>query len=166
MCQPWSVWLLPDKTDGTNLHTLVEGCCARFGSHSYDPHVTLFGRVDNGPKSTFSVFENLYQNHSPFSLGVGSIQTGEPPWKSLFLQLEKSDSLLQLQSEIDGFLKRYRNYDFDPHLSLAYGKSKLDQAEIENITFPDSIRFSSLALVETPDDISSWKQLQIFNLGD
>lgn len=161
----WSIWLLPDEKNGVYLQSLINDCCTRFGSQTFDPHVTLFGRVDVEPESAFSFFETICKNQSPISLGVDGIQIGEPPWKALFLQIEKSESLTKFQSIIDAHLNKIRNYDFDPHLSLAYGDLELEKSQIENITFPESIQFSSVALVKTPDEISSWRTLLTFPLG-
>ena len=159
MGQPWSVWLLPDKTDGTNLQTLVEGCCARFGSHSYDPHVTLFGRVNADSKTTFSFLSDCVLGFGSISLNMLGVKTGTPPWKALYLQVDKTDQLVKLQKNIDQYLNVYRHYEFNPHLSLAYGNLEINESELENISFPETITFSSVVLVATPDDINDWKSI-------
>ena len=85
------------------------------------------------------------------------VKTGPPPWKTLYLQVDKTEPLVRLQKEIDQHLNVYRHYEFDPHLSLAYGNLEIDESKLENISFPETITFSSVVLMETPDDINEWK---------
>ena len=85
------------------------------------------------------------------------VKTGPPPWKTLYLQVDKTEPLIRLQKAIDQYLNVYRHYEFDPHLSLAYGNLEIDESKLENISFPETITFSSVVLMETPDDINEWK---------
>lgn len=162
----WSVWLEPCSADTVRYRKLISKCCEKFSSPVFDPHVTLFGRVGIEPESTFSFFDDLISNHRSFSLKTIGVTTGEPPWKSLFIQLETCEALLNLQSNINNLFKSFRHYTFDPHISLAYGDLTINQNEMDVIALPESIRFSAVALVMTPDTIESWKYIKKYSLVD
>ena len=162
----WSVWLEPCSADTVRYRKLISECCEKFSSPVFEPHITLFGRVGIEPESTFSFFEDLISNHTSFSLKTLGVTTGEPPWKSLFIQLGECEALLNLQSNINNLFKSFRHYTFDPHISLAYGDLTINQNEMDVIALPESIRFSAVALVMTPDTIESWKYIKKYSLVD
>ena len=157
MNHPWSVWLEPCEKDKIQLQPLISKYCGQYNSPFFDAHITLFGRVEINPSSTFSVFENIVKNFDSISLKVMGAKTGKPPWKSLYLQVEKTGILVQLQKEIERYLNGYLPYEFDPHLSLAYGNFDINESELDDISFPETIIFSSVVLMATPDEIDKWE---------
>ena len=159
MDNQWSIWLCPDPSEQSSIQQLVNECCYRFKSSPFASHVTLFGRVDADPETTFSFLSDCVSGLGLISLNMLGVKTGSPPWKTLYLQVDKTESLVRLQKEINQYLNVYRHYEFDPHLSLAYGNLEIDESKLENISFPESITFSSVALMETPDDINEWKSI-------
>ena len=153
----WSIWLCPDPSEQSSIQQLVNECCYRFKSSPFASHVTLFGRVDADPETTFSFLSDYVIGLGLISLNMLGVKTGPPPWKTLYLQVDKTKPLVRLQKEIDQYLNVYRHYEFDPHLSLAYGDLEIDESKLRNISFPETITFSSVVLMETPDDINEWK---------
>jgi hypothetical protein len=113
--------------------------------------------VDADPETTFSFLSDCVRGIGLISSNILGVKTGIQPWKTLYLQVDKTEPLLRLQKEIDQYLNVYRHYKFDPHLSLAYGNLEIDESKLENISFPETITFSSVVLMETPDDINEWK---------
>ena len=157
MNNQWSIWLCPDPSEQSSIQQLVNECCYRFKSSPFASHVTLFGRVDADPETTFSFLSDCVHGLGAISSKILGVKTGPPPWKTLYLQVDKTEPLVRLQKEIDQYLNVYRHYEFDPHLSLAYGNLEIDESKLENISFPETITFSSVVLMETPDDINKWK---------
>lgn len=157
MDNQWSIWLCPDPSDPSSIQQLVDECCYRFKSSPFASHITLFGRVDADPETAFSFLADYVGGLGSISLNMLSVKTGTLPWKTLYLQVDKTKPLVRLQKEIDQYLNAYRHYEFDPHLSLAYGNLEINESKLEKITFPETITFSSVVLMETPDDINEWK---------
>jgi len=153
----WSIWLYPDPSEQSSIQQLVNECCYRFKSSPFASHVTLFGMVDADPETTFSFLSDCARGLGSISSNILGVKTGVLPWKALYLQVDKTEPLVRLQKEIDQYLNVYRQYEFDPHLSLAYGNFEIDESKLENISFPETITFSSVVLMETPDDINEWK---------
>ena len=157
MDNQWSIWLCPDPSEQSSIQQLVNECCYRFKSSPFASHVTLFGRVDADPETTFSYLSDCVRGLGSISLNMLGVKTGTIPWKALYLQVDKTEPLVRLQKEIDQYLNVYRHYEFAQHLSLAYGNPEIDESKLENISFPETITFSSVVLMETPDDINEWK---------
>jgi len=154
-----SIWLCPDPSDQSSIQQLVDECCYRFKSSLFASHITLFGRVDADPETAFSFLADYVGGLGSISLNILGVKTGTLPWKTLYLQVDKTEPLVRLQKEIDQYLNVYRHYEFNPHLSLAYGDFEINESKFENITFPETITFSSVVLMETPDDINKWKSI-------
>ena len=157
MDNQWSIWLCPDSPDQSSIQQLVNECCYRFKSFPFASHITLFGRVNADPETAFSFLADYVGGLGSISLNMLGVKTGTLPWKALYLQVDKTEPLVLLQKEIDQYLNVYRHYEFDPHLSLAYGNLEINESKLENISFPETITFSSVVLMETPGDINEWK---------
>ena len=81
----------------------------------------------------------------------------------MYVQLSLHKNLIELQKKINKKFKRYRNYEFDPHVSLAYGNFIPDKKDISLISHQEMISFSSIAIVNTPNEIKDWSIIQKFN---
>ena len=92
------------------------------------------------------------------------IVEAEQPWKSLVITLKMDESLKKLQNEVQNRFKELKKYIFNPHLSLVYGDIKIKKKDYNFISLDESICFSGVALVETPDNIDKWRVIKIFNL--
>ena len=165
MDNQWSIWLCPDPSDQSSIQQLVDECCYRFKSPSFASHITLFGKVDEDPVTTFSFLADCVFGLDSISLNMLGVKTGTPPWKALYLQVDKTEPLARLQKEIDQYLNVYRHYEFNPHLSLAYGNLEINESKLENISFPETITFSSVGLVYTPNEITEWQRINQVGLG-
>ena len=153
----WSVWLIPSIQEIKKYKQLIKLYSEKYSFSLFDPHVTLFGRIDIEPGSTFSFFEECVKGQDQIRLDTLDVMSGDPPWKSLYIQFKLNSTIIDLQSKINNKLGVFRDYVFDPHMSLAYGNIHEKRSELEDITLDESIGFSSVALVYTSDKIEDWK---------
>ncbi|MBI86966.1 MAG: hypothetical protein CMG63_02675 [Candidatus Marinimicrobia bacterium] len=163
MAYNWSVWLLPKTEDKRTFAEYVTFYSKLYGSDSFSPHVTLFGRINANPKLFYSFFNKIKSESKIENVRTLNIKIGNPPWKRMYIQLLLNKNLLELQNKIDKKLRKYRDYQFDPHLSLAYGNFIPNKKDIRLISFEEMISFSSLAIVDTPNDIKDWSVIQKFD---
>tara|TARA_Y100000591_G_scaffold154872_1_gene133278 strand:- start:77 stop:454 length:378 start_codon:yes stop_codon:yes gene_type:complete len=120
--------------------------------------------VNENPEKTFSFFDMMTKNYGYSHLTPMKIVEAEQPWKSLVITLKMDESLKKLQNEVQNRFKELKKYIFNPHLSLAYGDIKIKKKDYNFISLDESICFSSVALVETSDDIDKWRVIKSFNL--
>ena len=163
MVYNWSVWLLPKAKDNRVFEKYITFYSKLYGSDRFSPHVTLFGRMNMNPNLFYS-FLNKVKSESEIE-NVHTLQTkiGVPPWKRMYIQLSLDRNLLELQKKIDKKFKQYRTYKFNPHVSLAYGDFIPNKKDISLISPEGSISFSSLAIVNTPNEIKNWNIIQKFD---
>ena len=164
MIEPWSVWLIPCVKDMVKYQALIRDCCRRSSVPYFTPHLTLFGRLNINPESTFQFFDEFINSYPPLLLNQRGLNKGQPPWKSLFVDIEYCSVLTEMQKKIKNRFRLIRDYTFDPHLSIGYGNIKMSQKEIDDISLDDSIMFSSVALVLTPDRIDRWRSIRTYKL--
>ena len=160
----WSVWLIPHNNIINFYSNLINHFSKQYDSPIFQPHVTLLGRVNKNPEKTFSFFDNMTENYGYSHLTPMKIVEAEQPWKSLVITLKMDESLKKLQNEVQNRFKELKKYIFNPHLSLAYGDIKIKKKDYNFISLDESICFSSVALVETSDDIDKWRVIKSFNL--
>ena len=162
----WSIWLEPSELSQNQLSDIIKKLSKKFSFPSFAPHITLFGRVDNQYESTRLFLENIVGLYKPFILSITGIEQGPYPWKSFYLKIKKNDSLNLLQSKIDKYLNHYRDYEFMPHISLAYGELDISETELDDFSFPKLFYFDSISIVEMKGDTKSWEKSISFNLGE
>ena len=153
----WSIWLMPNQDDAGVLQPIINSTCEMVESELFYPHLTLFGRVSVDKNPIISFLKKKSIQYLPITVSVLKVEVGDTYWKSLYLQLDKNPSLIKLQDDICSQLISNRDYEFDPHVSLAYRELDIQNFEMNKLSFPESITFSSVALVETSDNISEWK---------
>ena len=159
----WSVWLLPKGKDNALLAEYITFYSKLYGSDMFFPHVTLFGRMNGNPKLFYSFFDNVKSESRIENVQALKIKIGDPPWKRMYIQLAKTKNFIALQKKIDKKFKQYRNYEFDPHVSLAYGNFIPNKKDISLISFEKKFSFSSIAIVNTANEIKNWSIIQKFD---
>ena len=162
----WSTWLMPCKTDVRKYKTLISDYSDRYSAEKFEPHVTLFGRLSIDPLSTFSFFKNLAASSEPFDCNLTGTAKGKPPWMLYYIMVEKNEIISALQNKIDILLSGYCPYKFSPHVSLVYGNAQIEDRDRNSFSAGDKIRFSSIALVSTPDEVAEWKIIKTFDFSN
>ena len=162
---PWSLWLLPEEKDSLKLKRLINEVSIENGSPSFEPHVTLFGRVSIAPGPLFKFFKEQTVDQKQIVLEIKDLRLGMPPWRAMFLDIKMSEILDSFQDRIIEKLNSVRDYDFDPHLSLVYCNKKATKVSIRVVSMPRTIRFESLAVVEVPNNIDEWNIIKEFKFN-
>ena len=159
----WSVWLLPKAKDNKIFTEYIRFYSKLYGTDRFLPHVTLFGRINVNPELFYSFFNKIKSESEIENVHILNIKISDSPWKRMYTQLSLNKNLRELQKKIDKKFKKYRNYEFDPHVSLAYGNFTPDKKDISLISHQEMISFSSIAIVNTPNKIKNWNIIQKFD---
>ncbi len=156
----WSVWLLPDEKSKIKYKRSIDLYASLYDACSFDPHMTLFGRLSIDPKLGFSFFDQLTSSYNIQKVKTRTLEAGARPWKTIYIDLVYNKSLLEIQKKIDERFNIYREYKFNPHISLAYGNFTPKKNDLGLISIAKTVNFSSLALALTPDLISKWRVIK------
>ena len=165
MTQPWSLWLLPDNRENGKYERIIKKLSHRTGLPSFEPHLTLFGRINANPEPFFEFFRNMANKQKMISTKIKKIKFGTSHWKSFYIDIEKNRSLEALQKQMIAPINHLRDYLFDPHLSLAYGDADEMRYLIKGIHLERFISFNSVAIVFVPDNVDEWKIINKFEFN-
>ena len=149
----WSVWLLPKAEDNKIFTEYIRFYSKLYGTDRFLLHVTLFGKMYVNPELFYSFFNKIKSESIIDNVQTLKIKIGDRPWKRMYIQLSLHKNFIELQNKIYKKFKRYRNYEFDPHVSLAFGNFIPDKKDISLISLQEMISFSSIAIVNTPNEI-------------
>ena len=64
MTQPWSLWLMPDARDNVKYKSIMKNMSLKTGLTSFEPHLTLFGRINASPEPLFEFYKNMAFKYS------------------------------------------------------------------------------------------------------
>jgi hypothetical protein len=165
MTQPWSLWLLPDNRENGKYARIIKKLSLRTGLPSFEPHLTLFGRINANPEPFFEFFRNMANKQKMISTKIKKIKFGTSHWKSFYIDIEKNTSLEALQKQMIAPINHLRDYLFDPHLSLAYGDADEMRYLTKGIYLEKFISFNSVAVVFVPDNVDEWKIINKFEFN-
>lgn len=160
-------WLAPDSSSSYELDFIIKFLANKYNGITFLPHITLYvSNLDSSDdlKLICSEFSKLNSEaiNSNFKLEFSKSFV-----KSCYIQFDQNDQLNLLYSFINEKVKEKSDYNFNPHLSLFYGKLSEQQKEtlIHEINLPKSIKFTDLVVVAGPEenksyeDIESWEEI-------
>lgn len=165
MTQPWSLWLLPDKREYGKYARIIKELSLRNGLPFFEPHLTLFGRINANPEPLFKFFKSMANKQKTISTKIKKIRFGTSHWKSFYIDIEKNASLEALQKQMITPISHLRDYLFDPHMSLAYGDADEMRHIAKEIHLERFINFHSVGIAFTPDNVDEWKIINKFEFN-
>ena len=86
-------------------------------------------------------------------------------YKSFYIDIEKNSSLEALKKQMIAPINHFRDYLFDPHLSLAYGSTDEMRYLTKEINLEKVISFNSVAIAFVPVNVDSWKIIDKFEFN-
>ena len=165
MTQPWSLWLLPDARDNVKYKNIIKNISLETGLSYFEPHLTLFGRINANPEPFFELFKDMANKQKRISTKVKKLKFGTSHWKSFYIDIEKNSSLEALQKQMIAPINHLRDYHFDPHLSLAYGSTDKMTYLTKEINLEKVISFNSVAIAFVPVNVDRWKIIDKFEFN-
>ena len=118
----------PSDNDRQYLFQIIQELSNTFNARTFQPHCTLWSRVDLPLKNLMLVVKSSSQGIVSFTVKVKEIDYRQSYDKTLFIQLYNHKSLSQLQQRINNRLGENFHYHFDPcklyYLSLHHQNHK------------------------------------------
>jgi hypothetical protein len=167
---PLSLWLMPAPQFRGDLQTWIDAISAELQSHRFLPHITIVGNVQRSFAETLPVVEGLASSTSPINVSLSLLEAEEDLYKSLFLAVDESVDLANLQTTCEDLLTPVARPT--PHLSLAYTDAarvrRLETAERLGVPdrLPLKMTADSIQIWYTPlGDFELWECLAELKLG-
>ena len=164
----YSIWLTLEKDSRSSYRDLIIKLSKRFKSPSFEPHCTIYGRLDINLDNIKPVIADLAKTRNQFSTTVKRLKSGKSKWKSLYLSINNNKEIKFLYGECKKKFESSRKYAFDPHLSIAYGLYDPESIHnaTKNISIPKYLAFSGIAIVKTGENITKWETVYQRQFGE
>lgn len=171
----YSLWLIPhfSSREHDNLRSIIHKLSWVFNTPIFDPHVTLLGGIVQTREVVLARAKQFADKQSAIKIDFNGIDSRENEMQVFFAKVaEPNDDLTNAHILASEIMFGSRNYDYFPHLSLAYGNLTKDQVKVlkdemfHNTTFrPENNDFIAwgVSVWNTPTrDVRTWSEEQHF----
>ena len=156
-----SIWLTPAKVDAAYLQNIINELASVYRTLVFSPHMTLFSPVDTNVKELQSVITNVAQKITPLFVTMSGLNHTNNIWKTVFIELEKSPELIQLQQKVVSKIPDPNPYEFLPHISLIYKEMPDEKKEviIRNLAVRNSYKMDKIIVMRTGPNVDQWENI-------
>ena len=130
----YSFWILPPKVASEKIQKAINLFSETYSAPRFFPHIS----------TTFSIKGNIEDiekkvnalNFKPIKINLAKLSTGELRWKQVFVRVENSPELKNIQNTLKTTFKesivKEQKEPFDPHISLIYANNEPGEQFLEN----------------------------------
>ena len=160
-----SIWLIFSDKDEQSLREQIDDLSQRHSGPKFLPHITLYGSLEIGIKRLAVITDRCFNKTKKFTVYTTGIGQTDNIWKTIFIKIIPDSQLMELYEFLTTELEQFRNYDFNPHVSLIYRKISVEKRKLiaQEINFADHYEITGVALVETSGDVNNWRILKRYN---
>jgi 2'-5' RNA ligase len=159
----YSLWIVPDGAFFELWRLVISDLSRRFGTPTFDPHVTLLSGIRASETGAKEKTEALASRLMPYAFEIESIGYEDYYFRSLYWKMRQTEKVMQanrLAQEV--FAK---NETYMPHLSMLYGDIPPDTKKeiIEQLPEPSEKSFTaaSVSLYEIHPEIKDWRRVLV-----
>jgi len=159
-----SIWLVPEGDVREKLAARIAELSRRYGTPSFEPHVTLLGGIGEGEGEVLRRGALLAASARPIAIRLSAVRRGDEYFRCLFLEAERSPDLLAAHEHASDLLGARGRAPFLPHLSLLYGRlaaedvSATDEA-LHAVALPVAFEARCLEIHRTEGTVPEWRRL-------
>lgn len=156
-------YIKPNEKISLLFQSVVNELAKPCNGPSFSPHLTFYTGMLAEDESPQKALKESIKNMTSFLLKPKEIEFGDSFTRSFYLSFEFSEVLQGLNSKLKAQIKYPEDYELKPHLSLAYTSIPVDRRRnlAEKIKdFDEPILFDRAGVLQTPDNISSFKDIQ------
>lgn len=167
MKQLLSVWLVPQEEDEKYLKEIIDNLALENNSPKFIPHLTVFGDIRIDPIDLEKAIEKVFANVKKFSIKKTNISQSEAFFKTVFVEFEKSELLINIFRNLSKETIEKNEDEFMPHISLIY-KTMSEQEKnkiIESLKIKDKFIIDRVFInapkegTEDFFDVEGWRTL-------
>ncbi|GAK60296.1 2 3 cyclic phosphodiesterase [Candidatus Vecturithrix granuli] len=164
----YSIWILPPEPVFDRLAQIITQISKQYSTPSFEPHVTLLGNLSLLEQEVSSKTQQLANFLKPFTLHLTTAGLLNEYFRSLFINIEKTEELMEAHQKARTLFRSGREPEFFPHLSLMYGNFSREIKEkiIAEIGKDFQIRFEVkdmyVTLCSSNIALKDWRRLAQF----
>ncbi len=123
-----SLWLMPEVEQAVRFAAWIEGLAAVTGGERYPPHLTLLSALEATEEEALAAAARTASGLSCFRVRFDAVEERDEYFRRLFLRAVADQALRDAHAIASRAFGREPAVDFLPHLSLAYGERRPEQA--------------------------------------
>ena len=160
-----SIWLIFSDKDEQSLREQIDDLSQLYSGPKFLPHITLYGSLEIEIKRLAVITDRCFSKTNKFTVHTAGIGQTDNIWKTIFIKIVPDSQLMELYEFLTTRLEQFRNYNFDPHISLIYRKMPVVKRILimQEINFALHYEITGAALVETSGDVNNWHILKRYN---
>lgn len=160
-----SLWLTLADEDAAYLQEIIKELAHEFQAPVFSPHCTLLSSVDLYKKELHSVLSNVSIEIAPIYVTMSGLNYSNNIWKTVFIELEKSPEIIQIQQRITNHFSPVPPYEFLPHISLIYKEMTVELKEeiIRKLTVRNSYKMDKIIAMKTGPNVEQWEKVAEVN---
>lgn len=161
MASHCSIWLTPADDDQAYLQNMIRNLSSEHKAPVFSPHCTLYSPADLAKSELEEILEHVAEGILPLTVTVDKLNFTSNIWKTVFIELEKSQELAWLQQKLVRRIPAPKQYDFAPHISLIYSAMPTEKKKgiIKKLPLRNSYKMDKISAVETGLDVVNWKNI-------
>jgi len=156
-----SIWLTPVEEDGNHLQKLIQELAEEYEAPIFPPHCTLYSPSDLNSQDIEKILKNVAKCLRPLFVTLYRLNNSPLIWKTVFIELERSEELVNMQQKLIHMLPNAKHYEFLPHMSLIYKEmsDKMKKEIIQSITVQSSYKMDKIVAMHTGPDVANWRKV-------
>jgi len=166
----YALWIIPEGKTYRELKQLIDLLSRTYSRPSFDPHITVLGRVTGSGNELIAKVARLAGIIRPFLISLRRIEYLDEYFRSLFIKSDESKELINLHNKAKTIFNIKDKKCYMPHISLMYGNlpAHLKEKIISDIgkDFPDTFDIQRIHLVSASieTDPAEWHSVKEYTL--
>jgi len=162
------VWCEFCDEDTTYLNNIKSNVQNKLKSPKFDIHLTLSGPFEFIDKQAICEIKKIAHSQKQIKLNCVDYYNKNDFFESFYISLDASKDLYNLRNQIFIIQGIYPQFEFNPHISLAYGNHKIfDKIELKKKLpkLKKTLTIDKICIVDVNEEIKTWKIINKFRMG-
>ena len=161
---------MPEGEEQRSFADIIARFSERFGTPTFDPHVTLLGGLHGEERAIVSRISEIVRTMRPVEIRTSTLHSQEDYFRQLFVQVEKSRPLMETRGRVKVLAGGRRERPYSPHVSLMYGSVPYQDREALLMEMGGEIvtefETKTLHVVDTAGTPERWRRVGSFPLPE
>lgn len=162
----YSLWAVPPQPIFDELTEVIRVLAVKYKGPVFQPHLTILGGIEKDLNEIIKSATKIAEHTPALDLSLGPVSFSTTYYQSVFLRVDATAQLMQLNLDIKKALNGENNV-FMPHISLMYGNHEMAVREkiANSIQFPNiSFLVSTLVIILEGPGPTEWQPVETISL--
>lgn len=167
LANSYYLWLMPQKEMYDEFQKIIQDLSEAYGTPAFELHVTLVSGLSGNENHLVKKIDAFVHGKHSLSLTMKGIDYIHGFFTALFLNIQNTPEIDQLNTQARKHLKPLGQGLYHPHLSLLYGDITSQEKEriIANLNLSSkTITLDKLKLVKGHSDVTQWRAIREWSL--